>query len=160
MKEKIRICRSGSEKVTNDDESGESVLHVGVDLDYSWHRSRQWAPNSSASTRTFLNSYKSVVLLNDQSPGIFFGSSNGSLGCQYSTNPPSSAEIIQSYLSLYYRATGQSTNSVPPPTGEVLTVMTCTGKRWSLSTVSRGWSLPRPSYNRMVPEFRSELHHH
>ena len=31
--EKIRICRSGRENVINDDESGESVIHVGVDFD-------------------------------------------------------------------------------------------------------------------------------
>jgi hypothetical protein len=31
--EKMRICRSGKENVTNDDESGESVIHVGVDFD-------------------------------------------------------------------------------------------------------------------------------
>jgi hypothetical protein len=31
--EKMRICRSGRENVTKDDESGESVIHVGVDFD-------------------------------------------------------------------------------------------------------------------------------
>lgn len=56
---------------------------------------------AGANALTFLNSYRSVVLLNAHSPGTFFGSSNGSLDCQYSINPPSSAEITQSYLSLY-----------------------------------------------------------
>jgi hypothetical protein len=32
--EKIRICRSGREKVTNDCESGDSVMQVGVDADW------------------------------------------------------------------------------------------------------------------------------
>jgi hypothetical protein len=31
--EEIRICRSGRENVTKDNESGESVIHVGVDFD-------------------------------------------------------------------------------------------------------------------------------
>jgi len=51
---------------------------------------------------TFLNSYKSVWLLNDHNPGTLFGKSNCSLGLQYSTKPPSSAEMTQSNLSLYY----------------------------------------------------------
>lgn len=32
-KEKTRICRSGSENVTNEEESGERVIQVGTDLD-------------------------------------------------------------------------------------------------------------------------------
>jgi hypothetical protein len=32
--EKTRICRSGRENVTKDDESGDSTRHVGVDFDY------------------------------------------------------------------------------------------------------------------------------
>ena len=39
--EEMRICRLGRENVMNDDESGESVIHVGVDFD--WKRfSREW----------------------------------------------------------------------------------------------------------------------
>jgi len=49
---------------------------------------------------TFLNSYKSVALLNDHMPGMLLGNPNGSAGFQYSTNPPSSADITVSYLSL------------------------------------------------------------
>lgn len=45
--------------MTKADESGESVMHVGVDLD-------------------FLNSYRSVWDLNDQSPGRFLGEVKGS----------------------------------------------------------------------------------
>ena len=52
--------------------------------------------------RTFLNSYKSVWVLSDHNPGTLFGNSNCSLGLQYSTKPPSSAEMTQSNLSLYY----------------------------------------------------------
>ncbi len=33
--EKIRICRSGKEKVTKEDESGDNVMQVGVDFDCS-----------------------------------------------------------------------------------------------------------------------------
>lgn len=51
---------------------------------------------------TFLNSYKSVWLLNDHNPGKLLGNSNCSLGLQYSTKPPSSADTTQSDLSLYY----------------------------------------------------------
>jgi len=39
--EKVRICRSGRENVTNDDESGESVIHVGVDFDWKGF-AREW----------------------------------------------------------------------------------------------------------------------
>jgi hypothetical protein len=31
-KEKMRICLSGKENVTNDEESGDNVMHVGVDF--------------------------------------------------------------------------------------------------------------------------------
>jgi len=55
-----------------------------------------------ASLLTRLNSYKSVSLLNFQSPGIVAGSPKGSTGCQYSTDPPSSAEMTKSNLGLYY----------------------------------------------------------
>ena len=49
-----------------------------------------------------MNSYRSVSLLYFQSFGTFLGNEKGSAGCQYSTKPPSSAEITVSYLSLYY----------------------------------------------------------
>lgn len=52
---------------------------------------------------TFLNSYKSVSLLYFHRLGTFFGSPKGSVGCQYSMNPPSSAEITVSYRSLYWK---------------------------------------------------------
>lgn len=51
--------------------------------------------------RTFLNSYRSVWFLYCHIPGTYFGCSNGSVGCQYSTNPASSAETTVSYRSLY-----------------------------------------------------------
>ena len=40
------------------------------------------------------------------------------------------------------------------------TVMRWTGKRWSVSRVTRGLSSPRPSYRRIVPVPRSELEEH
>lgn len=43
----------------------------------------------------FLNSYKSVEDLNDHIPGIV-GGSNGSMGCQYSRKPETSAEMTVS----------------------------------------------------------------
>lgn len=36
--------------------------------------------------------------------------------------------------------------------------MMCTGNRCSLSIVSRGSPVPRPSYRRMTPLFLSELY--
>ena len=100
--EKMRTCRSGRENVTNDDESGESVIHVGVDFDWKGF-SREWGyEDEKRARRTFLNSYKSVWVLNDHNPGTLFGNSNCSPGLQYSTKPPSSAEMTQSNLSLYY----------------------------------------------------------
>jgi hypothetical protein len=39
--------------------------------------------------------------LNSQSPGACFGRPKGSVGVQYSTKPDVSAEITQSYLSVY-----------------------------------------------------------
>src|SRR4051812_39945850 len=53
---------------------------------------------------TFLNAYKSVSLLYDHILGMFFGSTKGSTGCQYSTKPSSSAEITVLYRSLNWKA--------------------------------------------------------
>lgn len=58
-------------------------------------------PIPSGGPLTFLNSYKSVALLNSHMPLIPVGSSQGSVGCQYSRKPPSSAEMTVSYRSLY-----------------------------------------------------------
>ena len=50
---------------------------------------------------TFLNSYKSVADLYSKSMDL--GSSVGAVGSQYSTMPPTSAEITQSYTGLYWQ---------------------------------------------------------
>lgn len=97
----MRTCRSGRENVTNDLESGERVMHVGIDFALKGWLSNIFHFFSIECRHTFLNSYKSVELLNDHMPGIFFGNSKGSVGCQNSTNPFSSAEITVSYRSLY-----------------------------------------------------------
>jgi len=98
---------------------------------------------------TFLNSYKSVWLLNDHNPGTLFGNSNCSLGLQYSTKPPSSAEMTQSNLSLYYLEVSDhdSRSHYKNEKGGVRerTVIKWTGNRWSFSTVSNGLPSPRPS---------------
>ena len=86
--------------MTKEFESGEQVMQVGIDFDYIVVSDRS-AQKMRTKMNTFLNSYKSVVLLYDQRPGTFFGKSNGSMGCQYSMNPPSSADNTVSYLSLY-----------------------------------------------------------
>lgn len=90
----MRTCRSGRENVTNDLESGERVMHVGIDFALRALVRTQFF--SSQRRHTFLNSYKSVELLNDHMPGTFFGNSKGSMGCQNSINPFSSAEITVS----------------------------------------------------------------
>jgi hypothetical protein len=60
--EKIRICRSGRENVTKDDESGESVIHVGVDFDCKRSVGGDERQLRTERKRTFLNSYKSVTI--------------------------------------------------------------------------------------------------
>lgn len=50
---------------------------------------------------TFLKSYRSVADLNSHMPATPVGASHGSVGCQYSMNPASSAETTVSYRSLY-----------------------------------------------------------
>ena len=87
------------------------------------------------------------------------GNSNCSLGLQYSTKPPSSAETTQSNLSLYCVHVSDSC-SLRGNKRNKRTVIKWTGNRWSVSTVSNGLSSPRPSYSRMVPEFCSELTGH
>jgi hypothetical protein len=44
--EKMRICRSGKENVINDAESGERVIHVGVDFDWKKKDIRENGPTS------------------------------------------------------------------------------------------------------------------
>lgn len=66
--------------VTKCEEFGENVMDEAIDL-------------------VFLNWYKSVADLYCHSPGTE-GSPQGSEGCQYSTNPSSSAEMTQSYLAV------------------------------------------------------------
>lgn len=55
---------------------------------------------SFAMLRTFLKWNRSVDDLNCHNPGRE-GRVHGSLGCQYSTKPCSSAEMTQSYLDVY-----------------------------------------------------------
>jgi hypothetical protein len=76
-------------------------MHVGVD--FAYFNSYNLSHSKNGIWITFLNSYRSVSLLYFQSFGTFLGNEKGSVGCQYSTKPPSSAEITVSYLSLYYK---------------------------------------------------------
>ena len=59
----MRIWRSGRENVTNCEESGDSVIHVGVDFDYRYGWSVLTCVIPHETQRTFLNSYRSVSLL-------------------------------------------------------------------------------------------------
>lgn len=105
--ENMRICLSGSEKVTKELLSGDKVMHVGIDFDFECVQVRsKWNQPNVQSELTFLNSYRSVWLLNDHNPETFLGSSNGSVGCQYSMKPASSAEMTVSNLSLYWNQVG------------------------------------------------------
>lgn len=84
--------------MTKEEESGDSVMQVGVDLD--WRVNEGEKGFHGRRLHTFLNSYISVSLLNDHKPETFFGKTKGSIGCQNSKNPPSSADITVSYMSL------------------------------------------------------------
>lgn len=86
--------------MTKEDESGERVMHVGVER-LCW-KCLICYKDRRVIGRTFLNSYRSVSLLYCHSFLRFLGRAKGSVGCQYSTNPPSSADITVSYLSLYW----------------------------------------------------------
>ena len=140
--ENTRICRSGKEKVTKEEESGESVIHVGVDFVYSNNYNLS---HSKKMLVTFLNSYRSVSLLYFQSFETFLGNEKGSTGCQYSTKPPSSAEITVSYLSLYYKISSSTFCFYWIKDEKGRTAITWMGKRCIEVIVSIGVSPPRPS---------------
>lgn len=71
------------------------LTHHSLKVAFSQQHSGRCEDDVDGWGRTFLNSYRSVELLNSHMP-FTFGSSNGSCGRQYSTKPDWSAETTVS----------------------------------------------------------------
>lgn len=105
----MRIWRSVIEYDANISAFGDKVIAVGTTLFCLTTTPDQFLHGRSCvSSPTFLNSYRSVLLLKLHIPGDFDGQSKGSCAVQVSIMPDSSADSTVSNRSEYWRMISHS----------------------------------------------------